>query len=457
MQGLITIFFVIMQFAGSTAVEQTFEYIGQMPEITVTAPRYQYEDDAWSGLMPEKVVTAPRYTDEESTNAETMPAIVVTPYNHELENTGNAVQANDPERLSFSLKYCPLPNFAHAYSNKDFDFKFTPVGNKISGDYYLAKEDTVDEDVTVTGGNAQIDGVIVGDLAVMGGTVDVHGEIDGDVAVFGGNLDIFGTITGDAAVFGGNISNKGIIEQDLAVIGGTATLDSGSVVEGDINMVGGTVDRDENAIVQGQIESIEIEALERLLPRIGRIGRAFQWTKKLPRGGSIGGFVGISVLVIIYIVNLLILLIFPRAIDKTNEKIESNIWASLGFGIGIQILYIPLIVIFAVSVIGILIIPVFVLAVALGILFGFSALTLIMGEKIIKGLNWKIESRAGKFSVGWIAAMLLLILGFVFQIFGLVLPVAFAFGGIIVYVVATIGLGGVIYALIKREKKSSKK
>jgi len=455
MQGLIAIFFIITQFAGSTAVEQTTEYVGQMPEIVVTAPRYEYEDDAWSGLMPEKVVTAPRYTNEEIMDAEVPPTTIVRAEKNKLMNDANMTKTNN-QKPSF-MKYCPSPNFAYAHSFENLNIKFIPVGNKVSGDYHVSEEDTIDEDVTVTGGNAEINGVIEGDLAVMGGTVDVGGKIDGDVAVFGGNLDIFGTITGDAAVFGGNISNKGTIEGDLAVIGGTVMLDSGSVVEGDINMVGGTVDRDKNAIVHGQIESIEIEALEKLLPRIGRIGRAFQWTRKLPSGGSIGGFIGISVLFVIYIVNLLILLIFPRAIDKTNEKIQLNIWASVGFGIGIQILYVPLIIIFAVSVIGILIIPVFVLAVALGILFGFSALSLIMGEKIINGLNWKIESRVGKFTVGWIAAMFILILGFIFQIFGLVLPIAFALGGIIVYVTATIGLGGVIYALVKREKKTSKK
>ena len=35
-------------------------YVGSMPEVTVTASRYEYEDEAWSGLMPEVVVTAVR-------------------------------------------------------------------------------------------------------------------------------------------------------------------------------------------------------------------------------------------------------------------------------------------------------------------------------------------------------------------------------------------------------------
>jgi hypothetical protein len=43
------------------------------------------------------------------------------------------------------------------------------------------------------------------------------------------------------------------------------------------------------------------------------------------------------------------------------------------------------------------------------------------------------------------------------RVFGLIVPPTFAFGGIIIYIVATIGIGGVIYALIKREKKEKKK
>jgi hypothetical protein len=291
----------------------------------------------------------------------------------------------------------------------------------------------------------------------MGGSVDIGGMVDGDVAVFGGNLDILGTVTGDAAVFGGRVYNKGTIEGDIFVVGGTVSLDSGSVVEGDISMVGGSVDRDTNAVVLGDIESIEIEVLERLLPRIGRIGRAFRWTDKLPGGVTVSGFIGIAVLLVIYVLNLLALLIFPRAIDRITEKVERNVWAAVGFGIGIQILYIPLIVLFAVSVIGIPIIPLFMLAVCVAALFGFSALSLTIGEKVIKGLNWQVKSRFGVFSLGWIAIMFIQLLYFILCIFGLRIPPVTAFGVIIMYVTATIGLGGVIYALVKKEGKASKK
>ncbi len=48
-----------------------FDSIGLMPEIVVTAPQYEYQDDAWSGLMPEVIVVAPRI-DRENMNSQVM-------------------------------------------------------------------------------------------------------------------------------------------------------------------------------------------------------------------------------------------------------------------------------------------------------------------------------------------------------------------------------------------------
>ena len=65
MKRFITLLIIIAGFTGLNALEpannSTFDSMGCMPEIVVTAPRFENEDDAWSGLMPEIVTTAPRY------------------------------------------------------------------------------------------------------------------------------------------------------------------------------------------------------------------------------------------------------------------------------------------------------------------------------------------------------------------------------------------------------------
>lgn len=45
---------------------RTDSSMGHLPEIIVTAPRYEHEDVAWSGLMETVVVTAPRFIADES-------------------------------------------------------------------------------------------------------------------------------------------------------------------------------------------------------------------------------------------------------------------------------------------------------------------------------------------------------------------------------------------------------
>jgi cytoskeletal protein CcmA (bactofilin family) len=388
MQGLIAIMLIIGQISGTPATESftSFEYVGQLPEIVVTAPRYENEDIAWSNMLA--------------------------------------------------------------------DIDYTYATHKISGDYHLPEGDTIDEDITVTGGNALIDGLIRADLAIMGGNVDINGQVDGDVAVFGGNLDILGTIEGDAAVFGGNIISKGKIEGDLYVVGGTVELDSGSIIEGDISMVGGTVDRDDNAIVEGDIESVELDALRQVLPRISKV---FRFPGKFPGRRAFTGFFFISAIIVLYILNLLVLLIFPRAIDRIIEKIQLNVWATVGFGLGTEILYIPLIILFAVSVIGIPLIPIFILAVFLGILFGFSGLSVLVGERVANGFNWKISGRFGIFSIGWLALMILPIIGALIHGIGFAGSIILILGMVILYVSMTIGLGGVVYALVKKGSKTTKK
>jgi hypothetical protein len=219
-------------------------------------------------------------------------------------------------------------------------------------------------------------------------------------------------------------------------------------------MIGGSVDRDENAIVLGKVESIEIEAMQKLLPRISK---AFRFPGKFPGKRAFRGIFSLAALIVFYIVNLVVLLIFPRAINRITEKIQQNVWASVGFGLGLEILYIPLIILFAVSVIGIPLIPIFVLAVFVGILFGFSSLAIIIGERVAKGFNWKVENRVGIFSLGWITIMILPLLGLILRDLGFIGTLTFAIGMVVLYVTMTIGLGGVVYALVKRKQKVSKK
>jgi len=57
--------------------------IGDMPEVLVTAPRYEYEDAAWSGLMDEVVVAAQRPANEDPAWSGLMDTVVATATRYE--------------------------------------------------------------------------------------------------------------------------------------------------------------------------------------------------------------------------------------------------------------------------------------------------------------------------------------------------------------------------------------
>ncbi len=412
MQGLIAVILLLTQMSGHTTGgidKGSVPFAGWMPEMVVTAQRYSEEDD--KPLCVRDAV----YRDGEC--------------------------------------YASYVNFDMApllvYAEPAYESDFLLCGTTIGGDFIVSEEDTVREDVTVKGGNAGIYGLIEGDLAVMGGNAIVKGTVDGDVAIFGGNLDILGSVTGDGAVFGGNIINHGVVDGDLFVVGGTVSLDSASVVEGDISTVGGSVVRDEDASVGGEIQSLELGKLGKLMPRIMR---SLKWPGRLPGLGLYTGLFSIVALIVFYVINLLLLLIFPGAIERIVNKIRDSVWISVGSGIGIEILFIPLIALFAVSIIGIPVIPLFVLAVLVAMLFGFSASSVIIGDRIKKSLKWQTNNRIGIFSLGWVAIMVIPILGLFLRGLGVVGLIVFFLGMAILYVTATIGLGAVIYALIKRER-----
>lgn len=441
MQNIISLILISLATLGTIEAEPADDWCGQLPEVIVTAPRSGPADRLTDARDP-KVPARLSYTSNQNSKGYTaLPENQVHYADFTIDiEYDELMKPGDEVTRSMLLFGTPIA--------------FTKLtASNWSGNYHVPENDTIDQDVTVSGGNAEIEGVIKGDLMVMGGMVDVTGIINGDIAVAGGNLNISGSVNGDAAVFGGNVTNEGTIDGDLFVVGGTVALESGSLVTGDIAMVGGTVDRDENAKVLGEVESVESEALRNILPRIGRV---FRFPRFMPGEGILTGIFSVAALIVVFVMNLLALLIFPKAIDRIVDMIQRNIWASVGLGVGVEILYVPIIVLLLVSIIGIPLVPVFMLVVFLAMLFGFSSLSLIAGMQISRGFGWKIENRVGLFSLGWAAFMIIPFISILIADFEPVGPLVIMLALVILYVAHTIGLGGVLFALVKKNGKNKK-
>lgn len=425
MQCILVIFFALAQLAnpawGPVKYDPELGYV--LPPVEVKADRYIpaaeiagsetqiYFDPILGWTLPIMIVNASRY------------------------------EALDAEAIAGYL----MPKLAFAEDESKVKAMF--ASQTISGSYTLNAGDTLRDDLTITGGSANINGVIMGDLTVMGGEAYATGRIEGDAAVFGGNLLITGTITGDAAVMGGNIKNKGVIEGEIFVMGGQITLDSGSVVKGEITTIGGNIERDSSAQVLGDVQTMPFENLQKYLPRFSKI---WQLGPHMGALRAVPNFIGVFAEIVFFLLSLLILAIFPAGVEKIKHKITTSIWLAVAIGIAFEILFIPAIILFAISIIGIPLIPAFFLAVLVAIMFGVTSLSSVVGEKIAQGFKWNVKSKVGIFSLGWIALQIIPILGMIISGFGFPL-ITILLGLPISFVITTIALGATTLALFKKE------
>jgi hypothetical protein len=103
-----------------------------------------------------------------------------------------------------------------------------PAGESIEGNVYLA------------GGAANVQGSVSGDLVIAAGTdVAVSGAVGGDLTVFSYNADIAGTVAGDLRVAGGLVVVSGQIGGDLVAAGGRVLVLPGASIGGDLYAAGG--------------------------------------------------------------------------------------------------------------------------------------------------------------------------------------------------------------------------
>lgn len=80
-------------------------------------------------------------------------------------------------------------------------------------------------------------------------------EFNGDLVVFGGNVTVEqgADLNGNLVVFGGTVSTNGNVDGDVVVIGGQVKLEDEAKVTGDVVSIGGQVQKAESAIVEGEV------------------------------------------------------------------------------------------------------------------------------------------------------------------------------------------------------------
>lgn len=254
-----------------------------------------------------------------------------------------------------------------------------PVG------HHFVPKDTVVYDLVSVMGSTTVEGRVERDaVAVLGSTVIRPGARVGGAAVaVMGRLESRGAVGRDTVSVMGASRIDGPVGGKVVVVLGSLTLGPSAVVEGDLVVIGGGLTRDPAAIVRGSEVHLSI------FDGLGDMSGLVAWVKKalvFGRPLAIGGDVAWVWLVAFSFLGLylLIALLFPRGIRACVTTLETRPgYTVLASFLGMLLTPVAL-VILAVTVVGALLVPFFLIALLAAKLVGMAAMLAWIGRQFTR-------------------------------------------------------------------------
>ena len=257
-----------------------------------------------------------------------------------------------------------------------------------------------------------------------------------DILKFGTDLMVEGDRgIRDAVVIAGDIIVDGRVERDVVAIGGSITLTNRAVVGRNVISISGVIQRGTGAEVGGNITEVNIPGLYSLVNAFS----GGDWTGPFLffAAWSIISFIGLLALA------LLISVFFPGTIEIISSAVEEGPIRSAALGVIGMLLLIPLGILLAISIIGIVLIPVEVIFASVAFLLGYVATARLIGVRLFAVL--KRPPTIPVWETFW-GTILLALVGFV--------PVL---GWVINALAVVLGFGAVLAALLHRQRHPQRK
>ena len=330
----------------------------------------------------------------------------------------------------FCLVFLPLS--ASAAEFRAGETVFIPQNEVISTNAYIGAAEmtlagTFRGDVAAAGGKLIVNSPISGDLLIAGGTIDILGRIQGDVRAAGGQITVAAPVAGDLVVAGGRIHilPGSAVSGDLVVFGGRVVVDGAvngkiriyagsvtinSLVGGDgLIKAGESVSFGEHAIIGGTFSYTAPQ--EASVHASAKLGERVTFTQLDVSARSLGpsglaallAAVAVTLLAVKLVVStvtaVVFVLVFPGFSRTIVENTFQNFWKAAGIGFAALIVVPIALLLFAVTVVGLM------LAIILGVLYLLMILLASVYAGIILGAlvaTWLKKERR----ISWIWALL---------------------------------------------------
>lgn len=233
-----------------------------------------------------------------------------------------------------------------------------------------------------------------------------------------------------AVTVGGQITVSGMVESNVVSIGGSVVLTSEAVVRGNVVCVGGVVVQGNGAQVYGKITEVNSSNF------LAAVSSAFY--DETQEWSWLTDIIYFSFLAMLFTLALMISFLFPRPLNAIIFSIEENKAKSFFWGFSGTLMIAPFFMLLALSFIGIPLIPLAFSIILLAFIFGFIAVSALLGKFILaKSFRHHKQLLIRETLLGLI---LWWIIGWA----------PFYMGMIIKAVVITIGFGGVLLTVFGR-------
>lgn len=193
-----------------------------------------------------------------------------------------------------------------------------------------------------------------------------------------------GTKVRNVLAIGGQVTVDGVVENNIVAIGGSAVLTRTAVVGGNVFALGGIIVRGRGAEVHGNVTEINADDISAAIANaLSEEWEGWSW---------IFAIVSVSIFLGVLLLTVLTVFLMPKPIRRIASAVREKPFKVTVWGLAGLVLVVPLAVLLAISVVGIVLIPLEMAIVLCAVLIGFIAVSQLVGQKVFTILKRQDQS-----------------------------------------------------------------
>jgi hypothetical protein len=193
-----------------------------------------------------------------------------------------------------------------------------------------------------------------------------------------------GTKVHNVLAIGGQVTVDGVVENNIVALGGSVVLTRTAVVRGNVFALGGIIVRGRGAEVHGNVTEINADDISSAIANaLSEEWEGWSW---------IFAIVSVAIFLGVLLLTVLTIFLIPKPVRLIASAVREKPFKVTVWGLAGLVLVVPLAVLLAVSVVGIVLIPLEMAIVLCAVLIGFISVSQFVGQKLFTILKRQDQS-----------------------------------------------------------------